>query len=122
VSEPNFSKVFDRPTEAQVEKYLVSQIQKLGGIAYKFTSPARRSVPDRLCMLPMGVIVFVECKKPGGAATALQMGELKRLWNLDHWATVVSTKTMVDALIDTIKEEIDVRRTNGYSSNSRNAS
>ncbi len=36
--------------ESELEKKLVSHIKKLGGIAYKFSSPNRRkSVPDRLC-------------------------------------------------------------------------
>ena len=40
--------------ESQLEQKLVSHITKLGGIAYKFSSPNRRSVPDRLCVMPNG--------------------------------------------------------------------
>jgi hypothetical protein len=37
--------------EKQIEAYLVKRVKEAGGIAYKFTSPQRRSVPDRLVLL-----------------------------------------------------------------------
>jgi hypothetical protein len=49
------------------------------GIAYKFVSPGRRSVPDRIVLLPGGRIVFVECKSPGKAPRADQLREHERL-------------------------------------------
>lgn len=36
--------------ECVVEKHLITKVKELGGIAYKFTSPQRRSVPDRLVL------------------------------------------------------------------------
>lgn len=38
--------------ESGVEKELVARVQGAGGEAYKFTSPGRRGVPDRLVLLP----------------------------------------------------------------------
>jgi hypothetical protein len=38
--------VLERP----IEEHLVKRIKAKGGIAYKFTSPQRRSVPDRLVL------------------------------------------------------------------------
>jgi hypothetical protein len=37
----------------------------MGGKAFKFVSPGNPGVPDRLCVLPGGRIVFVEVKRPG---------------------------------------------------------
>jgi hypothetical protein len=37
--------------EKQIEAHLVKRVKEAGGIAYKFTSPQRRSVPDRLVLL-----------------------------------------------------------------------
>lgn len=34
--------------EARIEKRRKANVEKLGGISYKFTSPARSGVPDRL--------------------------------------------------------------------------
>lgn len=38
--------------EKKIEEHLVQRIKAKGGIAYKFTSPQRRSVPDRLVLEP----------------------------------------------------------------------
>lgn len=36
--------------EKHIEAHLVKRVKEHGGIAYKFTSPQRRSVPDRLVL------------------------------------------------------------------------
>lgn len=59
--------------ERDIEKALCLRIKSLGGIAEKFTSPAKRSVPDRLVTLPGGRIVFVELKAPGKKPTPKQI-------------------------------------------------
>ena len=69
-------------SEKILERKLVEKIKKLGGHAYKFVSPNQRGVPDRLCVLPHGITVFVELKTTGKKPTKLQelcMNELKAL-------------------------------------------
>ena len=44
----------------------------------KFTSPGRRSVPDRIITLPNGKIVFVEVKNTGKKPTELQLRDHER--------------------------------------------
>lgn len=58
--------------EKTIEVALCKRVKELGGSCEKFTSPGRRSVPDRLITLPGGRIVFVEVKAPGKKATELQ--------------------------------------------------
>jgi hypothetical protein len=58
--------------EKQIETALIARVRALGGTAEKFTSPGRRSVPDRLVTLPGGRVIFVECKRPGAKPTAKQ--------------------------------------------------
>lgn len=58
--------------ESTIEKHLVTQVKALGGMAYKFTSPARRGVADRVVCLPDGQTWFVELKAPGGRLSELQ--------------------------------------------------
>jgi len=56
--------------EKDIEKALIKRVKHLGGIAEKFTSPGRRSVPDRVITLPPdGRIIFVELKAPGKKPT-----------------------------------------------------
>lgn len=64
--------------ERDVERALVARVESLGGVAEKFTSPAKRSVPDRLVNLPGGVIIFVELKAPGKKPTRKQHADHKR--------------------------------------------
>lgn len=69
-------------SEKVLERKLVDKIKKLGGHAYKFVSPNQRGVPDRLCVLPHGITVFVELKTTGKKPTKLQelcMSELRAL-------------------------------------------
>jgi len=89
--------------EKQVEKYLIKQVRKeLGGTAYKFTSPGRRSVPDRLCVIPNEVF-FVECKATDEFATPAQLREHDKLRDLDQWVYVVSSKYAIDKIINFFK-------------------
>lgn len=100
--------------EAVIERYLCEQVKAIGGIAYKFTSPAHRSVPDRLVLtkgLKVGVdfvdgtasfdpgIVFVELKAPGKKPTPGQLREHKRLRDLGFRVEVIDSKEGVDKFI-----------------------
>lgn len=58
--------------EKTIEKALVARVAKLGGMAEKFTSPSKRSVPDRIVTLPGNWIIFVELKSPGKRPTSAQ--------------------------------------------------
>lgn len=64
--------------ESQIESALVRRVKTLGGTAEKFTSPGRRSVPDRLVTLPGNRLVFVECKAPGKQPTEKQQRDHER--------------------------------------------
>ena len=75
--------------EKHVEAALVKRVKELGGMAEKFTSPAKRSVPDRLVTLPGGVIVFVELKAPGKKPTVKQLEDHKRRKNLGCQVLVI---------------------------------
>jgi Holliday junction resolvase len=64
--------------EKDIENALVRKVKKLGGMCEKFTSPGRRSVPDRIITLPNGKIVFVEVKNTGKKPTPLQLRDHDR--------------------------------------------
>jgi len=88
--------------ERDVEKYLVEKIRKLGGRAYKWTSPSQRGVPDRLCVLPGGRAVAVEVKRPGGKVTRMQERELAQLNTLGLQAVVVDSIEAVERLVESL--------------------
>ncbi|MGJ0624123.1 VRR-NUC domain-containing protein [Xenorhabdus bovienii] len=80
--------------ESVIENHLVKEIKKAGGIAYKFVSPGRRAVPDRICVLPGGRILFVECKAPGERPRPDQIREHERLRALGCEVVVLDSKNM----------------------------
>lgn len=82
--------------ERDIEQYLVRRVKEAGGTAYKFTSPGRRSVPDRLVLWPLGLLEFVECKAPGQKPTPLQQREHEKLRALGYAVTVLDSKAGVD--------------------------
>ncbi|EAA6551306.1 VRR-NUC domain-containing protein [Salmonella enterica subsp. diarizonae] len=84
--------------ESLIEKHLVAEVKKAGGIAYKFVSPGRRSVPDRLVLLPGGRLVFVECKSPGKPPRADQLREHERLRALGFTVMVLASKNLEGVL------------------------
>lgn len=84
--------------ERMLERKLVARVVSLGGIAYKFASPGRRGVPDRLCLLPGGRVVFVEVKAPGRKPTALQAAEQARLAAMGFEVRVVDSLEDVEAM------------------------
>ncbi len=65
--------------EKQVEKKVCDYAKDVGMLVYKFTSPARTAVPDRMFIAPGGFVFFIEFKRPGFAATPAQKREHERL-------------------------------------------
>ena len=50
--------------EADVEKYLVAEVARRGGVAEKMKAIGTRGFFDRLLVLPGGRVIFVELKRP----------------------------------------------------------
>jgi hypothetical protein len=84
--------------EKIVENHFIWAVERIGGKTYKFTSPGRKGVADRIACLPDGSTWFVELKTKGGRLSALQkmfaddMASLKQkyacLWTteqIDEW-------------------------------------
>lgn len=68
--------------EKEIEKILVAEVGKLGGRAYKWTSPGNSGVPDRIVVFPNRAPVFVELKSDAGSLTPLQEAQIGRLREL----------------------------------------
>ncbi|WP_186269853.1 VRR-NUC domain-containing protein [Burkholderia gladioli] len=89
--------------EKTVEAYLVERVRALGGTAYKFTSPARASVPDRIVVLPPGRIFFVEVKRPGGKLTRGQEREHEHLRRLGADVRVLDSIGAINAFLNEVE-------------------
>lgn len=65
--------------EKDIEVWLNKQIEKMGGLAFKFTSPGNPGVPDRIYILPNGAVWFVELKQQFGRIARIQRWQRERL-------------------------------------------
>lgn len=88
--------------EKALEARLVREIEARGGMALKYTSQFHRGIPDRICLLPGGLTIFVELKSPGKKPTKLQQHAIGRLCNLGFWTAVVSKTETLNKLLDYI--------------------
>ena len=85
--------------EKYIEKKLVAAVKKMGGIAPKFVSPGLNGVPDRIVLLPMGRIAFVELKAPGKMMRALQVRRKRQLEELGFLVYCVDSVEKIDEVL-----------------------
>lgn len=78
--------------EKDVEKKVCDYAKEKGMLVYKFTSPARRGVPDRLFVVRGGIVFFIEFKAPGKKLTPIQEREQFRL--AEHGLRVYNTDSV----------------------------
>lgn len=93
------------PLETSVENYLVDKVENvLGGVALKGDVPGRRFL-DRIIILPHGVTIYCECKRPkGGRYSAHQIETLARLQNMGHITWKVKEKRVIDRFVDLVEQ------------------
>ncbi len=65
--------------EKDIERRTCQYAESKGALHYKFTSPMRAAVPDRLLVHPTGHVIFIEFKKSGEKPTPAQEREHLRL-------------------------------------------
>lgn len=86
--------------ESTVESHFVKRVRERGGIPYKFRSPQRRSVPDRIAVMPDGITLWCEIKAPDKEPRDDQLREHQRLRDRGHVVLVLDTKERVDFYFD----------------------
>ena len=89
--------------EKDIESKLRDGIKKLGGIAYKFTSPGNNGVPDRIVLLPGGVIKFVELKRQGGQTSKLQDMQITRIRKMGFDVRIIDNMDELDEFLSGVK-------------------
>lgn len=65
--------------ESKIEAAVCQYAKDRGCLVYKFTSPSRAAVPDRLMITPTGCTFFCEFKRTGQKPTPAQDREHARL-------------------------------------------
>lgn len=89
--------------EKQIEAAVNAYAREQGILVYKFTSPQRAAVPDRLFIAPRGKVFFCEFKRTGLKPTPAQEREHMRLrghgvsvWVIDN---IADGREMVDRMV-----------------------
>lgn len=93
-------------TEKIIEQKLVRAVKDLGGIAPKFVSQGLDGVPDRIVLLPMGRIAFVELKAPGKKMRPLQVRRKRQLEALGFLVYCVDGLEQIGGVLDEIKNRM----------------
>ena len=87
--------------EKQIEEKVGTYAKEQGFLVYKFTSPQRSAVPDRLYINPRGFMFFVEFKREGVLPTPGQLREHDKLRKQRCTVEVIDSveagKEMIDA-------------------------
>lgn len=86
--------------EKQIEARVCDYAKDRGLLVYKFTSPARAAVPDRMFVAPSGKVFFIEFKASGKKPTVPQAREHQRLRDHGVLVFVVDNVDEGKAMID----------------------
>lgn len=86
-------------SEKVLERKLCTEVKSLGGWAVKLLSGLVTGLPDRLILLPGGVVAFVEVKTTGKKVTKLQGLIHARLRCLGFRVEVIDSSEKINNLI-----------------------
>ena len=86
--------------EKQIERQLTLMAKSRGGIALKFVSPSFAGMPDRLILMPGGMMAFAELKAPGMKPRALQVARHEMLRRLGFKVYVVDEIEQIGGILD----------------------
>lgn len=92
--------------ESAVEHYLTQRCQSLGFLSWKYISPTRGGVPDRI-VITSATTCFVEVKRPGEEISNRQIATIETMRKAGAQVHIVDSATQVDELIEHLREQVD---------------
>jgi len=87
-------------SEKAIERYLVARVAELGGKALKYYNANSTGYPDRICLMPNGLVFWVELKSRGKKLRPLQEFRQKELRALGQEVYTCSSLSQVDKVIE----------------------
>lgn len=89
-------------SEKSIEQALTKEVKKHRGLALKFVSPGMSGVPDRLVLIPSGVVAFVEVKATGKQLRPIQIKRKRQLEVLGFKVYVIDDIKAIGGVLDEI--------------------
>ncbi len=89
--------------EKEIEKKLTLEAKRRGGLAVKFVSPSFDGMPDRILLMPGGIIAFVEVKAPGKLPRPLQMARHRILRGLGFSVFILDDESQIGGIFDAVQ-------------------
>ena len=86
--------------ESAIEQAICRYAKSVGILQFKFTSPNRSGVPDRIFLLPDRRVIFMELKTPKGRLSRLQENEIRIIHKYGHCVYVVSSVEQGKEILD----------------------
>lgn len=90
--------------EGLVENYLIKQSKANGYLCYKFTSPGKRGVPDRI-VIGNGHTIFIELKSETGDLRKQQEFRIREMREHGADVRVLNTKQKIDQFFLELESE-----------------
>jgi len=87
--------------ERDVERKLKRKVEGVGGICFKFLSSVS-GVPDRICLFPGGILVFVELKRHGEKPRPLQRRQIEKIRQLGFRVEVIDSEEGIEELVSSV--------------------
>lgn len=89
--------------EKTIERRLVQEVKRRGGICPKWVSPGFDGVPDRLVFLPGKHFGLVEVKAPGEKPRSLQVSRHRLLEKLGFHTYILDGIEQIGGILDEIQ-------------------
>ena len=89
--------------ENVIERALVDEVKRRGGMAFKFNSMGCNGVPDRLVLLPGRKIAFIEVKAPGEVMRPLQKRRKRQIEVLGFPVYCLDNQEGIEVILDEVQ-------------------
>jgi hypothetical protein len=92
-------------SEKTLERKLRIEVEKMGGLAVKFSSPFFTGMPDRIVLLSGGRMAFVELKSEGKKPTPRQNVVIGTLRALGFDVFIIDTTEGLERLLKELRNQ-----------------
>ena len=87
-------------SEKAIERYLTDPVRDMGGVCLKYSNPGMAGYPDRVCLLPGGVTVWIELKSRDGRLSGIQRIRIAGMRRMGHTVCVCKSKEDIDSVLN----------------------